>query len=166
VGSFDARHGPASACPSLQEDFSATSPSVNSSQEPIFLLPSATLSEQTDSIKQQHPAYAVEAKSFCASKDGYSRLNLASEILPLVVDYETASNSQKEKRKRNAAASRRFRERRDRRIQDAEASAERLQRERDYYYGECCFYYGFIVHHIDSHLLPRCPRSPGQAFRH
>lgn len=162
TGSFDASYGPARAYLSLQEDFSTTSPSLISGQEPTFFPPSATLSEQTDSIKQQYPPYAVEAKSFGTSKGGYSHLNSASEIPRLVIDYETASNYQKEKRKRNAAASRKFRERRKGWIQDVEALVERLERERDFYYGECCFYYDFIVHHIGSHPLPPRPRPPGQ----
>jgi hypothetical protein len=155
-GSFDARHDPASTYPSLQEDFSTTSPSLISGQELTFLPPSATLSEQTDSIKQQHPR-AVEAKSFCASKDGYSHLNLA-------IDFKTASKTQDEKRKRNRAASKRFRERRKDWTQELEDSVEKLKRERDFYRrerdfyrGECCFYYDFIVDHIGSHMLP--PRS-------
>jgi hypothetical protein len=166
AGSFDAHDDPASACPSLQENFSTTSPSLISGQEPTSLLPSATLSEQTDSIRQQHPPYTVEAKSFWASKGGHSHLNLASEIPRPVIDYEAASNNQNEKRKRNVAASRRYRERKKDRIQDLEALVKGLERERDFYYGEWCFYYDFIVHRIGSHLLPPRPRPPTQQFRH
>jgi len=149
-GSFDARRDPASACPSLQEDFSTTSPSLISGQELTFLPPSATLSEQTDSIEQQHPPCAVEAKRFCASKDRYSHLNLA-------VDFETASKTQAEKRKRNRVASKRFRERKKDWTQELEDSVEKLKRERDFYRQECCFYYDFIVKRIGPHVLP--PRS-------
>jgi hypothetical protein len=145
-GSFDARRDPASACPSLQEDFSTTSLSLISGQEPTFLLPSATLPGQTDSIKQQHPPYAVEAKSFCASRDGYSHLNLA-------IDFKKGSKTQDEKRKRNRAASKRYRARKSDWTQELEASVEELKRERDFYRGQCCFYYGFIVDNIGSHML-------------
>jgi hypothetical protein len=141
AGSFDARHGPARACPSLREDFSTTSPSLTSGHGHAFLLPSSTLSEQTDSIKQQH---------------------LASENPYPVIDYETASKNQDEKRRRNTIASRRCRKRKKDWIQDLEALVERLERDRDFYYGECCFYYDFIVHHVGSHLLPPRPRPPGQ----
>jgi hypothetical protein len=140
TGSFDARHGPSSACPSLREDFSTTTPSLTSGHERALLLPSSTLSEQTDSIKQQH-------------------LNPYP-----VIDYETASKKQDEKRRRNMIASRRYRERKNDRIQDLAASMERLQRDRDFYYEECCFYYDFIVHHIGSNLLPPRPRPPVSNF--
>ena len=80
----------------LQEDFSTTSLSLVSGQEPTFLLPSATPSEQTDSVKQQHLLTLSEERSFWASKYGHSHANLASE---LVIDFKTASSNENDKRK-------------------------------------------------------------------
>jgi hypothetical protein len=54
TGLFNTRHGPLRACPSLREDFSTISPLLTSGHERALLLPSLTLLEQTDSIKQQH----------------------------------------------------------------------------------------------------------------
>ena len=137
--SFDTDHGPMRACPSLRED--TTSPSLISGHEHAFLPPSSTLSEQTDSIKQQH---------------------LASENLYPVIDYETASRDQDEKRRRNKMASRKSRKHKKDRMQDLEALVERLQQERDFYYKEWCSCYDLIVHHIGSDLIPPCPRPLNQ----
>lgn len=141
AGSFDASNGAAKACPSLREDFSTTSPSLISGHEHAPLLPSSALSEQTDSIKQQH---------------------LGLENPYPVIDCETGSKNQDEKRRRNRIASRKFRQGRKDQIEELEALVERLQRERDFYYGEWSSCYDFLVHRIGSHLLPPHLRPPKQ----